>query len=72
MHRCINFVWIGRNGTVVAITDADHVNSDNIRQYLDGTAFSLPEKRDDLKVINRADPIFSIGIPVYRKEADCL
>lgn len=61
-----HYVWIDREGVVMAITGHDEVNADNIRQILSNSQPALAEKKDAMLKYDKQIPLLLGGFPVSK------
>jgi thiol-disulfide isomerase/thioredoxin len=61
-----HYVWIDRDGIVMAITGHDEVNADNIRKILSSSPPALTEKKDAMLKYDKQIPLLLGGYPVSK------
>jgi len=57
-----HYVWIGGDGIVKAITEAQAINAENINKLLTTGVSNLRIKQDEKKLYNPEEPLFFAGI----------
>ncbi|MCZ8215279.1 MAG: TlpA disulfide reductase family protein, partial [Cyclobacteriaceae bacterium] len=61
-----HYVWIDRDGIVMAITGHNEVNADNIRKMLSNSQTALAEKQDTMLKYDKQIPLLLGGYPVSK------
>lgn len=56
-----HYVWINKDGMVIAITGSEEVNLANIKKMIVSNTLNLPEKTITLKVVKQEEPLFALS-----------
>jgi len=56
-----HYVWLDENSKVIAITGAEQLTAETIRNFLNKKGVALPVKEDKFKMIRAGEPMFVTG-----------